>query len=134
LETLDRLSKEDPEWFVRSAATDVMERKQTNVPQVWPAQRPEDVAWLTEWSASQGRGIATSDAALDALYKALNDGDWLTQLAAVDTLRACGSEGAIQPLRSLLSASDILVRDAVYAALEEIGKRTGVRIPMRVST
>ncbi len=125
---VDSLSREDKEWFVRSAATEVIETLNAGTPPLRPQQSFEELGWLMAWAAQQGTTLGHGDAAYQMLLRALREGSWSIRLAAADTLQALGDQHAIAPLLPLLNDQDFLVRNAAYNALSEIGRRTGERI------
>lgn len=128
VEIIDTLSREDKEWFVRAAALGVMEMLTSRTLVLRPTGEIEDMGWLMAWAARHGGGLGAGDAAYQTLMRALREGDWPVRLAAADTLRAHGDQRAVEPLLSLLSDADALVRNAAFNALCEIGRRGGRRI------
>lgn len=130
---VDSLSREDKEWFVRSAALAVMEVLATKASLLHPEQAPEDMGWLMTWAAQKGTGLGTGDAAYQMLLRAMREGDPTIRLIAADALRVMGDRRAIEPLTPLLSDQDVLVRNTAYNALCEIGRRTGEQIVVQNS-
>ncbi len=130
-EIVDRLSRDDPEWFVRSAAQDVLIKIDAGPPAVLPECRPEKANWLVNWAIRHGRRLQAGDDALALLEHALAKGDEWTRLAAIDALQACGGKSAVGPLGAALASDSLLVRDAAYSALCEVGRRTGVRVAVK---
>jgi hypothetical protein len=129
LQVVDHVQREDEEWFVRSAAAEVMERALSPQTAIAPqAVRPELEEWLARWASEQGIPCATPDEANDALLQAMRQGSWWIRVAAADLLRACGGRQAIPLLKGALRDEQLLVREAAYAALWEIGQRLGQRI------
>jgi HEAT repeat protein len=130
LRIVDRVQREDGEWFVRSAAAEVMERTISAQPVIIPdAVRPELADWLIHWASEQGVPCTSPDEAGDALLQAMRQGAWRIKVAAADLLRACGGRQAIPVLKSALRDERLLVREAAFAALREISQRIGLRIP-----
>jgi len=130
LRIVDRVQREDGEWFVRSAAAEVMERTISAQPIIAPAAvQPELEDWLIHWASEQGIPCTSPDEAGDALLQAMRQGSWRTLVAAADLLRACGGRQAIPVLKSALRDERLLVREAAFAALREISQRIGLRIP-----
>jgi HEAT repeat protein/energy-coupling factor transporter ATP-binding protein EcfA2 len=124
-----KVSTDDGEWFVRSAAGEALDQARADPPALH-AEPPhlEDEEWLVTWAAQQGIGVGTASSAFQALLRAVSEGDWLVRLAAADTLRTSGGLEAIEPLEAVLHDEDILIREAVFAALYEIGLRAGVAV------
>jgi len=126
---IDRVQREDDQWFVRSAAAEVMERIIAPPPAIAPqAVRPEQEAWLVKWAGAQGIPCATSEEACDALLQAIRQEACWIKVAAADLLRECAGRQAIPLLKGALRDEELLVREAAYAALREIGLRLGQRI------
>jgi HEAT repeat protein len=126
IQIVDRMRREDDEWFVRSAATEVMDRLTGDPPAIAPRMpKLEDQGWLVTWAAQRGMAIGTSESAFRALARALQEGDWTIKLASVDALRVCGGQEVIPALRAALDDDDVLVREGAFAALYEISRRTG---------
>jgi HEAT repeat protein len=129
LQVIDRVQREDEQWFVRSAAAEVMERTISPQPVIAPhAVRPEQEEWLVAWAAEQELPCATPEEANDALLQAIRRGSWWVRVTAADLLRTCGGRQAIPLLKGALRDEQPLVREAAYAALWEIGQRLGQRI------
>ena len=127
---VDRAQREDGEWFVRSAAAEVMERSISAQPVIAAdAVRPEHEEWLVQWATEQGLPCTSAGEAGDALLQAMRQDSWRVRVAAADLLRACGGRQAIPVLKSALRDERVLVREAAFAALREIGQRIGLRIP-----
>ena len=133
---LKKLEHDDKQWFVRSAATDALsilqrtQRKPTEEPP--PDLTPvtiDRLGWLTEWAALQGIGIGVGRQAVNALMRALDEGQPPARVAAIHTLRDIGDLSHHDKLRELLLDPDRSVRDAAFAALETIGQRLGQAIP-----
>ena len=135
-ELLKKLEHDDKQWFVRSAATDALSILQRSLrkpaeetpPDLTPVTI-ERLGWLTEWAAMQGIGIGVGHQAVNALMRALDEGQTPARVAAINTLRDIGDLSHHDKLRQLLLDSDRSVRDAAFAALETIGQRTGQTIP-----
>ena len=128
-QVIDRVQREDDQWFVRSAAAEVMERIIAPPPAIAPqAVRPEQEAWLVKWAAAQGIPCATPEEACDALLQAIRQEACWIKVAAADLLRECAGRQAIPLLKGALRDEELLVREAAYAALREIGLRLGQRI------
>ena len=126
---LDDLRRNDREWFVRSAVEEMLSARERAAqpgalsPRPWP-----EVSWLARWAAERGLSVSSDTAAQQVLLQALAQGDWPVRLAAADTLRAQGGLWAVDALRQALGDEDDLVREASFAALKEISRRSGERI------
>jgi HEAT repeat protein len=129
IEIVDELRREDDEWFVRSAATEVMDRVNADPPSIAPTPpKLENQGWLVSWAAGRGMALESYDAALQALLQAVQEGDWTIKLAAADVLGLCAGQEAIPALRAAVSDEDVLVREAALTALHQISQRTGFYI------
>ncbi|MFL7808980.1 MAG: HEAT repeat domain-containing protein, partial [Anaerolineae bacterium] len=71
---------------------------------------------------------ATPEEACDALLQAIRQEAYWIKVAAADLLRECAGRQAIPLLKGALRDEELLVREAAYAALREIGLRLGQRI------
>jgi HEAT repeat protein len=135
-ELLRKMEREESQWYVRTAALDalkVMEKNATS-----PAERPpidlspvliEQQAWLVEWAAQQGLGIGVGRQSVNALMRALEQGQPNVRQAALQTLRFVGDLELHDKLRALLADPDQSVRDAAYVTLETISQRVGTPLP-----
>ena len=130
-ELLTKLEKDDPQWFVRSAATEAlatMKGVEEYALDCSPVALDQQ-GWLVEWGATRGMPVGLGRSAEPVLMRALNEADTPVKLAAIHTLAHLGGESAVEPLRAQLTAPDPAVRGAAYQALEAIGDRAGIRIP-----
>jgi HEAT repeat protein len=116
---LQETEREDGEWFVRSAATEGLQRladlytAQTLVP-----LHVENIAWLVQWAAQKGVGTGTGDAALKALGGALLDPEPRVRAAAALTLAQLGESSATDVLAGLAASDpDVEARQAALIAL-----------------
>ena len=126
---LDDMRREDSEWFVRSAATETLERVVGDAPSIVLASlQVQGHPWLAKWTSERELSVESEEDVLRALYQAVQEGDQTIKLAAADLLRIYGQQRAISTLKQVLDDEDALVREAAYAALHEISQRTGSRI------
>jgi len=135
-ELLQRMEREEPQWYVRQAALDALNRVEKNL--TLPAEQPpldlspvviDQQGWLVEWAAQQGIGIGVGRQAVNALMRALDQGQPNVRRAALQTLRHVGDLDMHDKLRAKLNDPDLSVRDAAYLTLEAIGQREGVALP-----
>ena len=82
-----------------------------------------------EWAAQQGLGIGVGRQSVNALMRALEQGQPNVRQAALQTLRFVGDLELHDKLRALLTDPDPSVRDAAYVTLESIGQRVGTPLP-----
>ena len=135
-ELLQKMEREESQWYVRQAALDASNRMtQMALP---PAEQPlldlspvviEQQGWLVEWAAQQGIGIGVGRQSTNALLRALEQGQPNVRQAALQTLRYVGDLELHDKLRAMLTDPDKAVRDATYLTLEAIGRREGVALP-----
>ncbi len=135
-ELLQKMEREEAQWYVRQAALDALNRMTKNTAP--PAeQQPLDLSpvvieqqgWLVEWAAQQGIGIGVGRQSTNALMRALEQGQPNVRQAALQTLRYVGDLELHDKLRALLIDPDKSVRDAAYLTLEAIGQKEGVVLP-----
>ena len=136
LELLQKMEREEKQWFVRNAVLDALNIMQTRA--AGAAQDPtvdlspvviDKQGWLVEWAAKQGVGIGVGRQATQALLKALTEGETPVRLAAIQTLRLMGDLSYHDQLRGLLYDPERDVRETAFEALETIGQRAGVFLP-----
>jgi HEAT repeat protein len=84
--------------------------------------------WLVDWATSNGVACASPEDAQQALVRALQQGDQRIKVAAADALRAYGTASAIPALKAALRDDRVLVSEAAFLALWDIGRRTGARV------
>jgi HEAT repeat protein len=129
-EILLKLEKDDPQWFVRSAASEALASMQS-VQEYALDCSPialDKQGWLVEWGATRGMPVGLGRSAEPVLMRALAEGDTPVKLAAIQTLANIGGETAIEPLRAQLASSDPDVHAAAYQALKAISDKTGIKI------
>ncbi len=135
-ELLQKMEREEAQWYVRQAALDAFNRMQKNLAP--PAEQPpldlspikiDQQGWLVEWAAQQGIGIGVGRQAVNALMRALEQGQPNVRQAALQTLRHVGDLELHDKLRAMLNDPDKSVRDAAYLTLEAIGQREGAALP-----
>jgi HEAT repeat protein len=129
-ELLVKMEKDDPQWFVRSAASEALASMQS-VQEYALDCSPialDKQGWLVEWGATRGMTVGLGRSAEPVLMRALAEGDTPVKLAAIHTLANIGGEPAIEPLRAQLASSDPDVHAAAYQALKNISDKTGIKI------
>jgi HEAT repeat protein len=135
-ELLQKMEREESQWYVRQAALDALNRMTKNAAP--PAEQPpldlspiviEQQGWLVEWAAQQGIGIGVGRQSTNALLRALEQGQPNVRQAALQTLRYVGDLELHDKLRAMLTDPDKAVRDAAYLTLEAIGEKEGVTLP-----
>jgi len=135
-ELLQKMEREEGQWYVRIAALDALKVMEKNA--MRPAERPpidlspiviDQQAWLVEWAAQQGLGIGVGRQSVNALMRALEQGQPNVRKAALQTLRFVGDLELHDKLRALFADPDQSVRDAAYVTLESISQRAGTLLP-----
>jgi HEAT repeat protein len=103
---LAKLERDDPQWFVRSAATEAltsMKHTQEYALDFSPIVLDQQ-GWLVEWGAIRNMPVGLGRSAEPVLMRALAEADTPVRLAAIHTLAHTGGESAIEPLRTQLAA------------------------------
>ncbi|MBL8057896.1 MAG: HEAT repeat domain-containing protein, partial [Anaerolineales bacterium] len=131
LQIVEERQRQEQEWYVRSAANEVINRLKEAPPDVTPRPYtpPESQGWLVSWAAVRGMGVPPGRAAVEVLNRALREGEEGTRLAAADALARLGDPAAALPLYTALRDPEFpLVRDAAYRALARISAASGQRL------
>lgn len=102
-EILKQLALEDKEWVVRSAATQIIEDRQTPDPRIPGTFKPlHEIPWLISFASERGIGIAPGVPAENLLLSALSDGSKEQQRAALRTLQQFPNSEALPQIYELL--------------------------------
>jgi len=132
---LDHVQRYDREWYVKSAAREMLDRLEAEqAPVELRPRRVEDEPWLLTWAAKRGMGVPAGEKALDTLEQALREGPWPVRMAALETMGTLGRERFIPLLQETLRDPDPLIREAAFIALEAIARRTGFPINLPESS
>ena len=125
-----QLERQDPQWFVRSAATEALAAMKAADEYALDCSPIvlDQQGWLVEWAATRGIPLGLGRSAEPVLMRALNEGDTSVRVAAIHALAHIGTEAHIETLRTQLSMPEPEIRDAAYRALQAIGDRLGVKI------
>jgi hypothetical protein len=102
-ETLNKLSLEDKEWVVRSAATQIIEQdhhKDWIIPE--PPPPLHEIPWLVAYAGKQGLGIAPGVPAKNLLLNALVEGNPEEQRVALEILRVYPHQDALPQIYELI--------------------------------
>jgi len=129
-DVLEKVIREEPQWIVRSAATVALGELEERANISGAASPPaiEQLPWLISWAAAQREGVGVGEAARRMLRRALQEGDPTVRQAAAQTLAQAGRPDDVEPLKAALAGADAGVAGAALEALEEIGRRYGLRI------
>jgi len=132
-ERLLDMARDDPEWFVRSAAETVLEGLEVQSRVVVPPPfQVSEAGWLIAWAAERDEPVGRGKAAFTTLLRALREGDPSIRQAAVQTLALVGQPEHLPALRQALEDEDPDVASAALEALEEVCRRYGVTVPLEV--
>lgn len=117
-ELLEKVSVEDAQWVVRSAAGQALEERRSASDPIVPAPlpRPVDAPWLITFASKQGMGIPTDKTPTDLLLQALKIGSKQEKLGALTYLRAQPDDAVLAAIYELIrDESDFLSEAAVYS-------------------
>jgi len=127
-ELLNQLLADD-QWVVRTAAADILERREQPDPRI-PRRLPPpaESPWLIAYASKQGLGVSPDKPPVDLLLQALNSGEEDERLAALTYLRAYPLEGVFAALYHAMYGGDPVLREAVFQTFWEMAAR-GVAVP-----
>lgn len=110
---LENLRTEDTQWMVQDAANQVLELRGFANPHI-PTRLPplNQTAWLLDFAASQGLGVAPGKPAVDLLFKALEEGDPKQKLFALYTLRVQNFDPRMSVVANSFQSQDPEIRQA----------------------
>ncbi len=119
----------DDQWVVRTAAADILERREQPSPYI-PRRLPlpSESPWLIAYASKQGLGVSPDKPPVDLLLQALNSGEEEERLAALTYLRAYPSEGVFAALYHAMYGGDPVLREAVFQTFWEMAAR-GIAVP-----
>ncbi len=125
-DVLRKVSREDKEWVVRTAATAVMEPSPEGRPSTQPAQAA-DLPWLVAFAASRGTGVPAGSGAMGVLERALVDGNPRERLAAAESWQHAAFPERMRVLKRSLSDPDSRVRSASFEGLWALARLPMIR-------
>jgi HEAT repeat protein len=126
---LESVQVHEQEWFVRSAAQDILSQwKDPTARLPRPYAPPEQQAWLVTWAAERGLGVPPGRGAVEVLTRALLEGDEPTRRAAAGALGRLGDPSGARELYPLLRDANPNQRAAAFDALAQIGLASGQRM------
>ena len=127
---LDEISREDGQWYVRSAAQAALEEmeEQQAVAGLEPPPGIDQLPWLISWAASQGEGVSVGEAAYGVLRRAFRGGDANVRRAAAEVFSRAGRPCDVEILQVAQSDPDPFVSSAALEALAEISQRHALTI------
>ncbi len=117
-ETLRAVQMEDPEWVVRGAAAEALEKKTDPPYKIHPPpDELADLPWLVAFAAREGLGVGPGRPALEMIRRSLNEGTPDEQIAALESLAWTDAGELDLELRRALNEGEPYLRDAAYEAL-----------------
>jgi HEAT repeat protein len=126
----EEMQHNEQEWFVRSAATEALnklnEPPSNRAPQPYP--QPESQGWLVAWAATIGTGVPPGKAAIEVLNRALKEGDEATRLAAAEAIGRLADPALTRELYPILREPSPLLRDAAFRALARVSAASAQRL------
>jgi hypothetical protein len=117
-ELLEKLAVDDKEWLVRSAATQVLEEKdsvEVSIPQ--PSQPLHELPWLIAFAGDRGMGIVPGRPARNLLLAALREGTPREQITALEYLKFNPDIEAATLLYEFMEHGTDDLQDAAFEAL-----------------
>jgi HEAT repeat protein len=129
-EKLDIIQREDAEWLVRSAAEEILTKRQETSSIEMIEQRPSDsLTWLVSWAAGRGEGVPGGPAATAMLQRVLKEAEEeLARAAAARCLGDLGETRFIKPLSATLQDPSRSVREAALFSLATISHAWNKRL------
>ena len=117
-EQLRSVQHDDPEWFVRSTAEDLLnERLQKSTRRRLCSPQPENLGWLVSWAAEHDEGVPAGPAATAALQRVLQEADLpAVRAAAALSLGNLGRHQFSKLLRAAWRDPAPEVREAAFFA------------------
>jgi HEAT repeat protein len=119
----------DQQWFVRSAAQDVLALGQEpggRAPK--PYSQPEVTVRLIAWAAQQGLSVPPGRGAVEVLKRALQEGGEGTPRAAAHAPGRLGEPEAARSLYPPLREKSETLRDTAFGAFARIAASTAQRL------
>lgn len=121
---LTRLTREDGEWIVRSAASAVLSEIEAARPApVSPPPVAHEMGWLINWAAEREEAVPVGEAAFVPLLQALEQGDAPVRQAAAQALGLIGRPEDAAALRKAMADPDPTVAETALEALDELARR-----------
>lgn len=118
IETLDQLALEDKEWVVRSAATQIIEDRESPDPRIPGATTPlHETPWLISFAGERGIGIAPGKPAENLLLSALREGNPEQQQAALILFQRFPHPDALPLIYELLEEGYGDIQQAAFNTL-----------------
>ncbi len=128
-EIVSRMEREDDQWAVKNAATEVRENQQRvnpHIPQRLPP--PTESPWIIAFAGKQGLGVSPNKPPIDLLLQALKSGTEEERLASLAYLKIMPVEGVFGALYQAMYGGEPSLREAVFQTITEMAAR-GVEVP-----
>jgi HEAT repeat protein len=132
---LEDVRMNEKQWIVRTAATEILERREgplTRSPK--PYTPPDAQGWLVAWAATKQVGVPPGKAAIEVLNRALKEGDEPTRRAAAEALGRLGDPAVARELYTALRDPAPLLRDAAFRALSQVSTASGQKLALPVGS
>ena len=125
---LVKMTREDSEWIVRSAAETALEMVDTPAKPVEPPLEISEAGWLISWAAQRNEPVGRGESALPVLLRALEEGRPNIQRAAIRALGSIGRPEHMPLLRRKIEEGEPEIAAIAMEALEEIARRHDITI------
>ncbi|HLC33640.1 MAG TPA: HEAT repeat domain-containing protein [Anaerolineales bacterium] len=126
VDVLRKVSRDDKEWVVRTAAATALEAAPEGPPPAKPADAA-DLPWLVAFAASRGTGVPSGAGAMGVLERALAEGNPRERLAAAEAWRHAAFPERMQVLKRSLADPDARVRSASFEGLWALARLPMIR-------
>lgn len=132
LAILEKTAIEDAQWVVRNAASQALELMKTSSLNI-PSREPSLVnqSWLIDFAAKSGIGVGDPNQAAELVLQALERGEPLERMKALENLRLNAKDDAVPPLYHLYFGSQAETREACFNVLWHIAT-SNVNLPSPV--
>jgi HEAT repeat protein/energy-coupling factor transporter ATP-binding protein EcfA2 len=131
-EILEAMQLEDGQWLVRNAASEALEalsEPDLHIPQPMPIL--SEAPWLIVFAGKMGIGVAPGKPAFNLVLQALDKGDPLEQLAALDYLKIHASPDAVPGIYEILFGCEGRLEEAAFDTLWSMSS-SGIDLPSPV--
>jgi HEAT repeat protein len=121
-ETLEKVIREDSEWFIRSTAEEILgKRLAVPVPEKLQPIRAESLSWLINLVAERGQGVPTGPRAMTLLKETLEERQRpVVRAMAARSLGDIGEPDSSPLVAEALHDPDHHVREAAFFALARL--------------
>jgi HEAT repeat protein len=131
---LEKMAVDDKEWVVRAAASLALEQLQAppvNVPAA--THNLSEMPWLIAFAGERGLGVAPGKPALQLLLKALQEGNPVQRMAALQSLERYQEPRSLEMIYSMIAESDVDLSQAAFHTMWTMaGSGIQVRNPVLI--